>query len=65
MFFADNTKAWELQPDGSYSKLQPGYEKPISAQLELMKVAQSQSNRQLQQQSSRKTWWTRLKDRFF
>ena len=64
LFFADNTKAWELQPDGSYSKLQPGYEKPISAQLELMKVAQSQSNRQLQQQSSRKTWWARLKDRF-
>ncbi len=32
----DNTQAWELQRDGSYIRLQPGNEPPVTAQLELL-----------------------------
>lgn len=32
LFLADNCQAWKLLPDGSYEKLSPGDEPPISAQ---------------------------------
>ncbi|HPF26089.1 MAG: polyphosphate kinase 1 [Steroidobacteraceae bacterium] len=35
-YLRDNTQAWELQRDGSYVRLQPGNEPPVTAQLELL-----------------------------
>ncbi len=32
VYFRDNTKAWELQPDGSYNRVDPGKGKKIRAQ---------------------------------
>ena len=32
----DNTQAWELGPDGRYTRLQPGREPAVSAQTELL-----------------------------
>jgi polyphosphate kinase len=32
LFLADNLQAWELNPDGSYSRLEPGDDPPVSAQ---------------------------------
>jgi polyphosphate kinase len=37
--FADNTNAWDLLPDGSWQRLQPGEgEEPRNAQAELMEI---------------------------
>ncbi len=36
-FLADNTQAWELQPDGTYKRVRPGNRKPRSAQAELLR----------------------------
>jgi len=35
-YLADNTQAWELQPDGSYLRLSPGDDEPYSAQQALL-----------------------------
>ena len=35
-YLQDNTQAWELQRDGSYVRLQPGSEPPVTAQLDLL-----------------------------
>jgi polyphosphate kinase len=35
-YLADNTQAWELQPDGGYTRLQPGVDPPHSAQQTLL-----------------------------
>ena len=35
-YLADNTQAWQLQPDGSYQRLLPGSEPPYSAQAALL-----------------------------
>jgi polyphosphate kinase len=35
-WLADNTNAWELQPDGTYERLQPGADLPYSAQNALL-----------------------------
>ena len=37
LFLADNCQAWELNGDGSYTRLQPGKDQPISAQQTLLK----------------------------
>ncbi len=36
-YLADNTKAWIMQPDGSYRQLSPGSKKPRNAQNALLK----------------------------
>ncbi len=36
LFLADNCQAWELRGDGSYKKLVPGKQKPISAQQKFL-----------------------------
>jgi len=36
IYLADNTQAWQLQPDGSYQRLEPGTEPAHSAQAELL-----------------------------
>jgi polyphosphate kinase len=36
LFLADNCQAWRMNGDGSYEKLQPGDEKPVSAQQTLL-----------------------------
>jgi polyphosphate kinase len=36
LFLADNCQAWRMNGDGSYEKLQPGDEKPVSAQQVLL-----------------------------
>ena len=36
LFLADNCQAWRMNGDGSYEKLQPGDEKPLSAQQTLL-----------------------------
>jgi polyphosphate kinase len=38
LFLADNCQAWVLRGDGSYEKLQPGSEPPVSAQQRLLKT---------------------------
>lgn len=35
VYFSDNLKSWELQPDGAYSRVEPGDEPPLQAQAEL------------------------------
>lgn len=35
-YLADNTQAWQLEPDGSYQRVQCGVDKPHSAQLALL-----------------------------
>jgi polyphosphate kinase len=35
-YLADNTQAWQLQPDGTYQRLLPGSEPPYSAQAALL-----------------------------
>jgi polyphosphate kinase len=37
LFLADNCQAWALNGDGSYERLTPGREEPISAQAEFLK----------------------------
>ena len=36
LFLADNSQAWALQGDGSYVRLSPGKDKPVSAQQTLL-----------------------------
>ncbi|HEY5790345.1 MAG TPA: polyphosphate kinase 1 [Gammaproteobacteria bacterium] len=36
LYLEDNTQAWELQPDGSYRRCEPGKHKPVSAQQTLL-----------------------------
>ena len=36
LFLADNCQAWDLQADGSYIRLSPGNDKPVSAQQSLL-----------------------------
>ena len=36
LFLADNCQAWELHGDGSYVRLKPGIDKPLSAQEKLL-----------------------------
>ena len=36
LFLADNCQAWELNGDGSYSRIQPGDDEPIAAQQILL-----------------------------
>lgn len=36
MYFSDNIQAWELQPDGSYNRLQPGKANPNMVQQKLL-----------------------------
>ena len=36
-YLADNTQAWELQPDGSYTRLTSDGAEPVSAQATLLK----------------------------
>ncbi len=36
-YLADNTQAWQLEADGSYTRLQPGDQPPHTAQLTLLK----------------------------
>jgi len=36
LFLTDNCQAWELQGDGSYVRLSPGKDKPVSAQQSLL-----------------------------
>jgi polyphosphate kinase len=36
-FLADNTQAWELKQDGTYTRIKPGNRKPHCAQSELLK----------------------------
>lgn len=64
LFFSDNTKAWALRNDATYAKLQPSGETPISAQLELMTIAQNKSKQQIRQHSSHESWIDRLKNKF-
>jgi polyphosphate kinase len=44
LFLADNCQAWDLNGDGSYTRLQPGDDKPISAQQTLLKKLASSSD---------------------
>ena len=37
IYLADNTQAWELQPDGTYQRLAPAGREPISAQQGLLR----------------------------
>jgi polyphosphate kinase len=37
LFLADNCQAWDLNGDGSYTRLRPGQNKPVSAQQRLLK----------------------------
>jgi len=43
LFLADNCQAWELHGDGSYARLSPGEEKPVSVQQELLRKLASSS----------------------
>ncbi|MXR53062.1 polyphosphate kinase 1 [Halovenus sp. WSH3] len=42
---SDNTKAWELNPDGSYTQRSPGDEQPRNAQTRLMEEAEQALDR--------------------
>ena len=41
LFLADNCQAWELSGDGSYHKLQPAAEVPVSVQRTFLKTLTS------------------------
>jgi len=43
LFLADNCQAWELHGDGSYVRVDPGNEKPVSTQRELLRKLASSS----------------------
>jgi polyphosphate kinase len=43
LFLADNCQAWELHGDGSYVRLSPGKDKPVSAQQTLLRQLASSS----------------------
>ncbi|NJD33132.1 MAG: polyphosphate kinase 1 [Gammaproteobacteria bacterium] len=36
LYLADNTQAWELRPDGSYARCEPGDAEPVAAQVALL-----------------------------
>jgi polyphosphate kinase len=36
LYLQDNQQAWELRPEGSYRRIEPGAEPPLSAQLALL-----------------------------
>ena len=38
LFLADNCQAWTLEEDGSYTRLTPGSNEPVSAQTEFLKL---------------------------
>lgn len=64
LFFSDNTKAWALRSDATYEKLRPVDETPISAQVELMKIAKNESKQQLKPHASSESWTDRFKNKF-
>lgn len=64
LFFSDNTKAWALRSDATYEKLRPVGETPISAQVELMKIAKNESKQQLKPHASSESWTDRFKNKF-
>lgn len=64
LFFADNTKAWELQRDETYIKLTPDGSKPISAQKELMERSINEIQRQSKQQQPKKNFFDRMSSYF-
>lgn len=65
LFLYDNTKAWELQSDQSYIKTTPGANEPVSAQLELMKLAEKEKAKQKEQRpTKRRNWFQKLSDHF-
>ena len=64
LFFADNTKAWELQSDETYIKQTPGDANSISAQEELMKRSIKEYQRQVKQPAPKKNLFERLSQRF-
>lgn len=64
LFFADNTKAWELQSDETYVKLTPGDSKPIGAQKELMERSNKEMQRQIKQEQPKKSFFDRMSERF-
>ena len=43
LFLADNCQAWELHGDGSYVRLDPGSDAPVSAQQQLLRQLASSS----------------------
>jgi polyphosphate kinase len=43
LFLADNCQAWELNGDGSYIRLSPDGDKPVSAQETLLRQLASSS----------------------
>lgn len=65
LFFADNTKAWELQSDEIYFKRTPDEgETPISAQEELMSRSIKEHQRQVKQAPPKPSLIDRLRERF-
>lgn len=63
LFFSDNTKAWELHSNETYTKITPGNNPPISAQEELMKQAQEKTTRS-KQKTPQPSWLNRLSRKF-
>jgi polyphosphate kinase len=41
LFLADNCQSWVLSGDGSYEKLQPNGDEPVSAQQTFLKLLTS------------------------
>lgn len=65
LFFSDNTKAWALQKDATYTKIVPDEHPPINAQEELMKQAEdSKQNNSQKQKSLQASWLNRLSRKF-
>lgn len=64
LFLNDNTKAWELQPNETYVKVTPDSDEPLSAQAELIKWSDLESERQLRNKTTRKNWFKRLNEYF-
>ncbi len=63
LFLSDNTKAWVLQSDESYSKLTPDDKPPISAQNELMRQTEEKNARQQKKEPLKSSWVNRLRRR--
>ncbi len=64
LFFKDNTKAWVLQTDENYTKVQPGAQEPISAQKELQHIANRNREKHMRRKPLRQTWFERLNQLF-
>lgn len=60
LFFMDNTKAWELQADESYIKLNPNENKEIGAQKELMERSTKEIQRQSHQSEPKKSFFKQI-----